>query len=396
MDALCDFFTVQKQPGDGSPHYYDLDLQPFNEDNDDSDSEVGDDGPPQRTTSFDEHTQPSSDEEDGENIAMTPRLDFGIVISPAVFPSTRTDFGEEELIEMPGVCFHPLLRLGQIEDEGNYGCVSSLPRYPELVMMTTKKMALSKQVVAKIVRVLLYCDESRTHNYLILDKDGNPCAAPSDRNDLWARILSDGSDWPEPPRMCLQSCLLNGIWDPSLCGQSRYCQRCRAFRHVKCLASSEIVDLPAFLREQPGFLDMSNQKYLQPLFDPSRPVETVEIPWVVTYKNLETEHDIHDTAGRVPMADTTWGEIAMLPIRRRTSPGQAPETNEVIIQLARRQFPAWSQKKVKNLHKLLIEEGLCPQAGVRGAKYILLKDLRKLRGHTMRYFQCPGCHAQII
>ena len=114
--------------------------------------------------------------------------------------------------------------------------------------------------------------------------------------------------------------------------------------------------------------------------------------------DAEDHNDVHDERGLFPMPQTTWQEVAVLPIRRRTFPMETPETNEVVIQHAIQQvLGGHGADAVPDVSASGWLHDISPQAGLRGAKFILNKNLRQLRhGTPPRRYLCPGCQAQII
>lgn len=213
-----------------------------------------------------------------------------------------------------------------------------------------------------------------------------------------ARVVADRVlQLSPPPEICLEhGCRQSRLWDVKRCGQIRYCPGCDCFWHVQCLGDP--MYRPDVLRTYGDRLATSEQPYMLYLNSSEFKTGNIRIRRLKTNSVATVEQDIHDRQRRVTLPkDCRWREIAALPIRRRTSPGRTPLTNEVLIRYAReRVLAGHGADKIPNLHQLLITDGLCPQAAVRGAKYILVKDLRKLRGDTMRFFTCPKCKDKII
>ncbi|TRM58385.1 hypothetical protein BD626DRAFT_550729 [Schizophyllum amplum] len=197
--------------------------------------------------------------------------------------------------------------------------------------------------------------------------------APMDFNDLWARYsVPDKNTDITLDLICTGGPQCNQLWDPSNWGQIRWCRPCEKWFHARCLTHR--VDVAA--------------------------LETLLDVWGQGYLKL------------YPMPKTTWAEVAALPIRRRTFPGEAPETIEVLIQHAIEQVEAGKgAEQVPDVGKRVPAPGkrrgtgnacgwlrdICPEAGLRPAKVILNKNLRQLRNTDgPRRFLCPNCKAQIL
>ena len=114
--------------------------------------------------------------------------------------------------------------------------------------------------------------------------------------------------------------------------------------------------------------------------------------------NAAFDIDMDDTLNRFPIPRSLrYEEVACLPIRRRTRPGFAPETNELFYQHAIDMVNAGEGRKiVRGADVAAWLEEKAPGLGTRALKFILRKDLRKLRKDTIRRFLCTSCNAQII
>lgn len=304
-------------------------------------------------------------------------------------------------------------------------------RYPEHINVQETEIILAKQVHRKVCRVVVQTE----YGGLVVKQnhDGKqvPCMAPMDFNDLWARYsVPDKNTDITLDLICTGGPQCNQLWDPSNWGQIRWCRPCEKWFHARCLTHR--VDVAAL----ETLLDVWGQGYLKYLLPARRPhfarEDTPRMPFGWQFDPFELNYkpaglaklnrandmsgwiaeDVHDEYRLYPMPKTTWAEVAALPIRRRTFPGEAPETIEVLIQHAIEQVEAGKgAEQVPDVGKRVPAPGkrrgtgnacgwlrdICPEAGLRPAKVILNKNLRQLRNTDgPRRFLCPNCKAQIL
>ncbi|KAL1713289.1 hypothetical protein EV715DRAFT_296221 [Schizophyllum commune] len=389
-----------------------LHIPPFNDDNDDSDSEVDCAEAPRPTQDYmpDAHgsdaSRPPSPEVDSESLDEEPGPGYAMVIGHAdseIFTDDRYTTAVKSNEEVTGTELVRFFRCPS--DFGNEGTwIAEYIRWPEVVASYQGCYRTRTLLQKMFVRIVLLYENDRHEkhkNHLVVDSGGKPAFPPCDENDIWARYyLPEKSQLDilsPPPEICLEhGCRQSRLWDVKRCGQIRYCPGCDCFWHVQCLGDP--MYRPDVLRTYGDRLATSEQPYMLYLNSSEFKTGNIRIRRLKTNSVATVEQDIHDRQRRVTLPkDCRWREIAALPIRRRTSPGRTPLTNEVLIRYAReRVLAGHGADKIPNLHQLLITDGLCPQAAVRGAKYILVKDLRKLRGDTMRFFTCPKCKDKII
>ncbi|TRM55857.1 hypothetical protein BD626DRAFT_441790 [Schizophyllum amplum] len=291
-----------------------------------------------------------------------------------------------------------LTRFMRVPGDLQHPNMSALVRYPNFVKSTGPKSVIPlKGMAAKLGRIVVQTD----HGGLVVKNDGGrrvPCMVPMDHTDLWYHYtVADAQSDITPDIMCLADGLCKSTpsrqWNPSIWCQIRWCRRCENFMHVLCMRRQQIHDL-AFYAD---YLDEWDQSYLRYLLQEHdfAPDEPPRMPFGFDH-DPDLGEDVHDEAEAYPMPQTTWAEVAALPIRRRTFPTEAPETNEVVIQHAVRQvLDGRGGDVVPDVREWL--HGIAPQAGLRAAKTILNKNLRQSRhGKGARWFLCPACEAQII
>ncbi|KAI5887607.1 uncharacterized protein SCHCODRAFT_01133259 [Schizophyllum commune H4-8] len=219
---------------------------------------------------------------------------------------------------------------------------------------------------------------------------------PIESNDLWSRFtVNEKGDIPPRELMCMEyGCRHGRIWEPGKTGQIRWCRRCERWMHAACI-SKQRADVDDLDRED---LANFNQGYLTFLLDKDARNRTdVSIQKLILGKDAARDVDVHDNQNRINMPRTTWAEVACIPIRRRTRPGFAPETNELLVQHAIAMVEAGDGAKSVQGQRVadwLSEKA--PEAGARALKFILRKDLRKLRKDAIRRFLCTNCNEQIL
>ncbi|KAL1671459.1 hypothetical protein EV122DRAFT_295483 [Schizophyllum commune] len=410
----CSHGTTLADPGDLSESPPSLHIPVMQGVHDDSDSEVdmgasddlaleGQGSDDDLTVNIESHDESGESDEEEEEDDGDLDLMIAQVASPAWYRNGYDNFEDStgDLVRAPGIAVWEF-RVCPSEVGQDLPNLSRSARFPELVATIPLVCRPSTDVAGASMsfsseRKCFERAAGLQENHLLQGSDGNPGFPPADRNDLWLRycLASDHSDISGIAVMCSPTrCQKGGWWDAIRRGQIRYCRRCKLWFHVFCLKEIGKQDDLAAYRDRIGQFD---QDYLMPLMHRMPAPSTVYIPLVDTNTDLRTEIDLHDTAGALPSVETTWSELACLPLRRRTRPGVTPQTNEVLIQHAVEMVRSGEgASRVPDLQDVLIIDGLCVQASVRGAKSILLKDLRKLRGHRMRYFLCIGCDAQII
>ncbi|TRM58377.1 hypothetical protein BD626DRAFT_573596 [Schizophyllum amplum] len=248
--------------------------------------------------------------------------------------------------------------------------MKALIRCPEHLEFIGQKDVITRdEIKAKLNRIVVQTE----HNGLVIKNDNErkvPCMVPMDYTDLWSRYaVADEQSDIILDVMCLNDGLCSSTpschWNPSVWCQVRWCRRCENFMHVSCLMESlSLIHNLAFYADS---LDKYEQSYLRYLLQEHEfaPDEPPRMPFGFDY-----DPDLAD--------DTTWAEVAALPIRRRTFPTEAPETNEVVIQHAIQQvLDGRGGDVVPDVREWL--HGIAPQAGLRAAKTILNKNLRQLR-----------------
>ncbi|KAI5895986.1 uncharacterized protein SCHCODRAFT_02613733 [Schizophyllum commune H4-8] len=272
--------------------------------------------------------------------------------------------------------------------------ITPTTRYPELVRRADQTdIVPNARIEGKVCRVLMLA----AYGALVVDQLRKPCFPPADYNDLWSRFdVVNGGVNTGDSRICLDGrCKASpkNTWNPSRYDQVRWCARCTRFFHTLCMKRQIIADIAAHA----GRLDAYGQPYLRYLLEQHTFLDDEPRRMRYGFTDDAADHnDVHDGRGLFPMPQTTWQEVAVLPIRRRTFPMETPETNEVVIQHAIQQvLDGHGADAVPDVSEWL--HGISPQAGLRGAKFILNKNLRQLRhGKPPRRYLCPGCQAQII
>ncbi|KAL1727490.1 hypothetical protein EV714DRAFT_275535 [Schizophyllum commune] len=274
--------------------------------------------------------------------------------------------------------------------------IASTSRYPELVRPVDRTdIVPNARVEGKVCRLLTLA----AYGALVTDQAGKPCFPPADYNDVWSRFDTvNGEVTIANFRICLDGrCKASppNEWNPSRYDQVRWCARCKNFFHTLCMKRQIIKDISDYADRFNAY----GQPYLSYLLE--QHVFPEDEPRRMRYgftDDAEDHNDVHDERGLFPMPQTTWQEVAVLPIRRRTFPMETPETNEVVIQHAIQQvLDGHGADAVPDVSASGWLHDISPQAGLRGAKFILNKNLRQLRhGTPPRRYLCPGCQAQIV
>ena len=226
------------------------------------------------------------------------------------------------------------------------------------------------------------------------------CCGRAYRYRQWLEVLenvnADIQLTQTPEIICIDRCSEKMTpareWNPSTWNQVRWCRRCETFMHTLCI-THYVVDIA----DHADKLDGYGQPYLRYLLDGHLRQRTGPPRMSLDFNDdPELQGDAHDEAENHPMPLTTWQEVAVLPIRRRTFPMEAPETIEVVVQHAiQKVLAGHGADAVPDFGEWL--HAIAPQAGLRAAKVILNKNLRQLRhGTPPRRYRCPRCLAQII
>ncbi|KAL1698823.1 hypothetical protein EV121DRAFT_217514 [Schizophyllum commune] len=246
------------------------------------------------------------------------------------------------------------------------------------------------------------------HGELVVRKasDGHaqPCMSALEANDIHVRfVLQAGqTDINNRELICVPECLSGRLYETATCNQVRWCRRCETWLHVACLNGQRVDDVKHY-DERLG--TEFEQSYLTYLWDPRRRRLTKNFkiePLDLAQNNRDTDYhwDVDDTKNRYPLLATPLAEIACLPIRRRSFPGYAPETNELLIQYAIQRVQSGRVDPDEKLPDLgeddWFHREVDPKAGLRAVKYILRKDLYELRTGRMRWYLCIKCDKQIV
>ncbi|KAL1746887.1 hypothetical protein HDZ31DRAFT_33216, partial [Schizophyllum fasciatum] len=380
---------------------------------DDSESDVG---PEDTDITYIKPEMQGEDDEDAEPVQCSQRswarrgctspppfheeaADYAQIVRPAYYEPGPI----REAAKFPRPEGAVITRFLRVPSDLRHENMNAVIRYPELVKRVGHEAVIPvKRIADRLCRIVVQTEHG---GLVIKNVNGKkiPCLVPMDRNDLWTRYkVSDAHTDIIPDLICLEGkgrkgCRMNPPrrWNPSTWNQVRWCRRCETFLHVVCIRHFE-VDLCM----QAHRLDAYGQPYLRyhleehnfALDDPPR------MPFADS-ADAELQDDVHDEMELFPMPRTTWHEVAALPIRRRTFPMEAPETNEIVIQHAIQQVAEGNGAAVvPDVDEWLHE--IAPLAGLRGAKVILNKNLRQLRsvgkGSGPRWYLCPGCEAQIV
>ncbi|KAI4526898.1 hypothetical protein K525DRAFT_276851 [Schizophyllum commune Loenen D] len=277
--------------------------------------------------------------------------------------------------------------------------IRDLVRCPEYVLV-------DEEVVARCDEIKwTYCgpvDVSHLGELGLAVRDGHLEVAfpPLDANDQVIRysipnIQSDiGADHQ---RICVAGhCLRAQLYDPTRRGQFRWCAGCHTLLHVCCLQAQSIHIAISSYADR---LQQWAQAHFAFLLREDRPAEIPPRVDLVWDEDTAIDSDVHDAAGRIPWPATTWIELACLPIRRRTNAGSAPQTIETVVLYAIRQVRAGrgEQAVPDPAFWLRSPEVAGEMARVRAAKYLVTKELRRLRSGTdFRRFLCLKCGRQIV
>ncbi|KAI5894473.1 uncharacterized protein SCHCODRAFT_02209947 [Schizophyllum commune H4-8] len=272
-------------------------------------------------------------------------------------------------------------------------------RYPRLLGDLSATPIRSDQIIAPVCRVVEQLDKTD----LVIEHFENgkirPALVPMDRNDVWCtELIGPGEDIARPTIICVNGCTEGRAWEDAFTGEVRYCRKCGKMMHVECLEADgpEIVDLSVYA----DWLEEFDQEYLRYLLRARRPKSRMPYKPPEFGKHLEVDEDVDDKDNKIPWPPkVTYAEVACLPIRRRTSPGDAPQTNEILIQHVldllergevREGDPVPHPAEGGWFHKV------APQAALRAVKDILCRDLSDARTDNMRWYICIGCHKQLV
>ncbi|KAI5825016.1 hypothetical protein K523DRAFT_356351 [Schizophyllum commune Tattone D] len=220
---------------------------------------------------------------------------------------------------------------------------------------------------------------------------------PLEVNDQFERrsFFYGDTDWPETDDICVPDCSAESprTWSPALFESSRLCTECTGIFHTRCLVrgqflvSLEAPDVVAAIQEKPTLA------HLRVLLD--RHIQALPLPPYYNYgfgNEKEENEDVLDAMGEYPLVETTFAEVAAMPLRRKCYPGVAPQTLEVVIQWARERVTQGEGDVLLTEDALRAElRRLHMEPVLRAAKIILLRYLRLLRHHVHRLFRCPQC-----
>ncbi|KAI5887605.1 uncharacterized protein SCHCODRAFT_01103821 [Schizophyllum commune H4-8] len=309
---------------------------------------------------------------------------YARVIRPLFHRGDTQDKSPNSVPRAAGAQVHLYLRCpSDISDEH----IDQAIRYPQLIKFAHAQSIEISEMIGLIARIV---DQS--------DHTSGPHMLPMESNDIWSALTSDAATNIHLSLICLEDgCKVRQMWESERSGQIRYCRKCKIWLHVACL-SSQPVTVDDIRRKD---LVRFDQEYMSYLLDAgARKREQVEIKKLVLgqpeHKDLDM--DVDDTLNRFPIPRSVrYEEVACIPIRRRTRPGFAPETNELFYQHAIDMVKAGKGRQmVRGADVATWLEGKAPGLGTRATKFILRKDLRKLRKDTIRRFLCTSCNAQIV
>ncbi|KAI5895931.1 uncharacterized protein SCHCODRAFT_01091234 [Schizophyllum commune H4-8] len=171
-----------------------LHIPPFNEDNDDSDSEVDCDEPPQpyKRRSVRRGSRAPSPDVSTEDLDSQPGAGHVLIKGHAeldIVSSYHYNGHHNNTIDGPvdgTEVIHFYRCPGDYGEKGTW--VEKNVRWPELVAVSGgryRTRAIMEQMEA---RILILYEDSRHENQLVVDSDRKPCFPPCDENDLWARV----------------------------------------------------------------------------------------------------------------------------------------------------------------------------------------------------------------
>ncbi|KAL1692665.1 hypothetical protein GGG16DRAFT_123952 [Schizophyllum commune] len=341
------------------------------QDNDDSDSDVP------------EGTQEES-AGDGDRFMKEDDEDYmyARVFRPLFREGDTQDKSPNSIPNAAGALVHLYMRCPS--DISN-PCIEQVVRYPQLIKFSYAEPIEIGDIIGPIPRIV---DQSVNGTEML----------PIESNDLWSSLTSDATTDIQLALICLEDgCKFRRLWEPAKNGQIRYCRKCKIWLHVACV-SEQPVTVGDIRRRDLVRFDQGHMSYV---LDPgARKRDEPEIKKLVLGipGNADFDIDVEDTLNRFPIPRSLrYEEVACLPIRRRTRPGFAPETNELFYQHAIDMVNAGEGRKiVRGADVAAWLEGKAPGLGTRALKFILRKDLRKLRKDTIRRFLCTSCNAQII
>ncbi|KAI5886772.1 uncharacterized protein SCHCODRAFT_01243053 [Schizophyllum commune H4-8] len=365
----------------------DLRLLPFNPDNDDSDSDP--DEPVTR-----------SSRRLAEKAISDPALhdwaySYVRLVAPAIEGGAGASSSGGMLLADGAVVVKYLRCPGEV----NGARMRERVRYPELIAVDTHVLVWANKfhsVLCGIIDLAIYGE------LVMKIRDGRPvpCHPPVDNNDLTCRyhVPTAQDDVPVAREMmCMADmCTLGQVWNTMITGQIRYCIPCAKFFHAGCLEEHGSQVTVADMKDH---LDDWNQGHLHHVLRPDRPAERPPAPYIGFGVDADVDKDIDDTASALAWYETTWAELACFPIRRRTNPGEAPQTLETVILHAIKMVKDGRGEEIVPDPAQWVRDPEVggPQAGIRATKYLVAKDLRKLRGEDrFRRFTCIGCMTQII
>ncbi|KAL1690541.1 hypothetical protein GGG16DRAFT_114011 [Schizophyllum commune] len=364
-----------------------LELAPFDPDNDDSDSDPDepDTRESKRLAMQAIRNRPLRDHAFGYARLVAPAIEGGCSASSSGGMLLADGASVIKYMRCPG--------------EINGARMRGIIRYPELVAVDTPVLIPLKKIHSDLCRII---DLSMYGELVMTLRNGipTPCYPPEEQNDVTCRyhIPTVHDDLPaDRQKMCLRDmCVLDEVWNTIITGQIRFCILCAMFFHVRCLVEHGSQIAIADVEEH---LDDWDQAHLGLVLRPDRPVERPPAPYIGFGVDRDVDKDVNDTAGALAWYETTWAELACLPIRRRTNPGEAPQTLETVILHAIRMVKDGRGEEIVSDPAEWVRDPEVggPQAGIRATKYLVAKDLRKLRGEDrFRRFMCIGCMTQII
>ncbi|KAL1749856.1 hypothetical protein FB107DRAFT_224854 [Schizophyllum commune] len=330
-----------------------------------------------------------------------PENDYAVVYCQIVMPAfqsrSMTAFRAEEVPNADGAVVRKFLRCpSDISLPG----MTRFVRFPELIQVSRTEIVPVRDIAGPLARIV----NLSMYGELVVgeDVDGrpSPMMASMDRGDLYYRfIVTHGEeDTPARQTMCSDNrCHAGQLWKPAEQGEIRWCNYCRRWMHVFCLASeSTQVDITQVPRKTLSTYRQQHLGYLKTIVQgkdvPPRP----HLPLGIDY---DVDQDIHDKLGKVAWKEAMpkWVEIACLPIRRRTFPGKAPQTIELYIRHAISMCAKGQGNELAPEPTDIDREITGLESSLRAIKFITIKEIRKLRGvgGIVRY-NCIGCSSQIL
>ena len=163
--------------------------------------------------------------------------------------------------------------------------------------------------------------------------------------------------------------------------------------HIDCLKQNSI---SGAIYDFADCLGPWHQEYLFYAFKSNRPTIGPRSHSPSFGTSYECDSDFNDAHDQIPWPDTTWAELACLPIRRRTRPGRAPQTIEALVCHAI--YMCTLNSHLAHVpHPKAWLPYVSPQSGLRAAKIIVAHELRRFRedkGYS-RYI-CINCHAGLV